>query len=136
MRNLQPRLVHDLVAVEQEIEVDRARAACGAFARAPELLLDRKQTVEELARGQIGLDSRRSVQEAGLILDPDWIGLANRGDRQQPDPVLLLQQAEGAGDQLLPVAEVGPEPDVGLHRSTVAAEYSTGRPSPVFRTRT
>ena len=45
----QPGLVDDLVAVEEQVEVDQSRAEAGAFAPPPaELLLDREQAVEEL----------------------------------------------------------------------------------------
>ena len=55
MRDGQPRLVDRLVAVEQQIEIDRARAPALA-ALASELALDSQQRVEQLAGGEIGLE--------------------------------------------------------------------------------
>ena len=67
MRHLEARLVDPLVAVEQEVEVDRARAEARAVARAAEPPLDPEQPVEERRGRELGLDARRRVQEAGLV---------------------------------------------------------------------
>jgi len=67
MRHPEPRLVHAEAAVEQEIEVEGPRPACGTFAGPPELRLDGEEEVEECAWRQGGLERRSAVQKARLI---------------------------------------------------------------------
>ena len=74
MRNLQPRLVDDCVAVQQQVEIDRPRTP-PLTTHPSERPLDPEQRREELARGECRLDYRRSVQESRLIDDTDRIRL-------------------------------------------------------------
>ena len=69
MRDGQARLVDRLVAVEQQVEVDRPRPPALA-ALAAELALDREQPVEQLARRELGLERGGAVQEARLVGEP------------------------------------------------------------------
>jgi len=67
MREFEVELREDEVAVEEEIEVEGARAVGEAGgAVAAEEALDGKQGVEEDARGEIGRESNDGVEEAGL----------------------------------------------------------------------
>ena len=77
MGDPQPRLVDLRVAVEEEIEVERAGAAWrSAGTVAPQRALDLEQLPEELPRrqGRVQLDG--AVQEPGLVDDPDGCGVA------------------------------------------------------------
>ena len=76
MRHAQPRLVDDLVAVDEQIEVDRSRPPRAPVAHPPELLLDAQERVQELARRQARLDGDGAVQELRLVGLPDRLGLA------------------------------------------------------------
>jgi len=63
MRDGQARLVDRLLAVEQQIEVDRARPEARPLAAdAAEQALDREQPLEELTRRQRGLELRGAVE--------------------------------------------------------------------------
>ena len=77
MRDGQPGLVHDAVAVDEEVEVDRARAEAPLLVpNSAELPFDREQAGQELAGRELGLDHRRAVQEERLIRIADGLGLA------------------------------------------------------------
>ena len=84
MRHRQARLVDRLVAVEQQVEIDRPRPPALA-ALAPELALDREQRVEQLARRQLGLERGGAVQEraAGRRRRPDRSRAAARRRRRR-----------------------------------------------------
>ena len=111
MRNPQARLVDDLVAVEEEVEIDRARAvALGADAT--ETLLGGEEPVEYLPWCESRLEPRGRVQKARLLDDADRIGLANRRDGDDLDVVVGLQPVERLANQALAVAEVRPDADV------------------------
>ena len=67
MREFEVELREDEVSVEEEVEVEGARAVGEAGgAVAAEEALDGKQGVEEDARGEIGRESNDGVEEAGL----------------------------------------------------------------------
>ena len=134
VRDAQPRLVHGLVPVQEQVEVDRPRSIAWAVARPSQLALDREQPVEELPRRQRGLERDGGVQEARLVLEPDGVGLAEGRDGHD----LVPQEIDRTAHVRLAVAEVGPEPNVGAShgRSTVAAVNSTGRSTSGLRTRT
>ena len=59
MRDGEPGLVDQLVAVEEQVEIERPRAVLAGDADAAETLLDGEQPVEELARGERRLEGRR-----------------------------------------------------------------------------
>ena len=131
VRDGQARLIHDPVAVEQEVEVDRARAEARALLADPaQHALDGEEAVEQVTRREPRLDRDGAVQKGRLIRVADWLGLTQRRDGDDLDPGFGAQQLDGPADRRLPVAEVGAEADVRpchrLVRSTVAAVYSTG----------
>jgi hypothetical protein len=112
MRDAQTGLVDDLVAVEQEIEIDCARAVA-LDADASEILLDGQEPVEQLAWAELRLQPRRRIQKAGLVDDADGFGLADRRQRGDFDVALGTEQLERLANQPFPVAEIGADADVG-----------------------
>ena len=78
MRHMEARLVDRLLAVEEEVEVDRARAEARARPLAAQRLLDGEQPIQELTWRERRLELRRAVQEARLLEVADGIGLAER----------------------------------------------------------
>src|SRR5436853_4513953 len=115
MGYLQARLVDRLGAVEEQVEVDRARAEARACApNAATRPLDRQVPVEHLARRELGLQRGGPVEEARLVPVADRLGLAQRRDREHLDPVLAGQQLEGLGDLALSIAEVRADADERL----------------------
>src|SRR5262245_35532854 len=73
VRDDQSGLVHDLVAVEQQVEVDRARPE--ALAADPShSLLDAEQAAEQLPGRELRLESDRAVQERALLDRADGLG--------------------------------------------------------------
>src|SRR5207253_6984134 len=112
MRHFQARLLDRLGAVEEEVEVDRARAEARALAPdAAKPPLDRQEPVEQLPRRELGLDRDGPVEEARLVPVADRLGLPQRRDREHLDPVLAGQQLEGLGDLALSIAEVRADAD-------------------------
>ena len=59
MRNVEARLVDDLVAVQEEVEVERPRAPAGAVANAAELDLTSQERVEKRPRAEASSRARR-----------------------------------------------------------------------------
>jgi hypothetical protein len=57
------------------------------------------------------------MQQPGLILAPDRIGLAQRRDRDDLDPLFGGEQLDGRRDRLGTLAEVRADPDVGTSRA-------------------
>lgn len=131
MRNGQTGLVDVQVVVQQQVEVDRPRPPARADALAPEPPLHVEQVVEERARRERRLDLRGGVQERRLRLVAPRLRLVQRREPPRTD------QLGGAPDQLLAVAEVGAEADVGERqgRWTITAECSTPSPAGCLRTR-
>src|SRR4051812_4487676 len=135
MRHHEPRLVDRLVAVEQEVEVDRPWPPPRPDAFPTEAALDVEQVVEQAARREGGLDLGDRVQEPRLLLVAPRLGLAQRREARRAD------QLGRATDQRLPVAQIRAETDVRERhgRWAVTALYSTGRPAGLtsgLRTRT
>src|SRR4051812_49293673 len=121
MRHRQPGLVEDLVAVEEQVEVDRPGAPAGTDSLPAELPLDIEQLVEERPRRELRLQLGDRVQEERLLGVSPWLGLDHGGEAPGAD------QVGGAPDQRLAVAEVRAEADVDERhgRSTLTAPYST-----------
>src|SRR4051794_26460761 len=130
MRDLEPGLVDRVVAVEEEIEVDRPRPPLRPDALAAEPALDVEQVVEQLPGRERRLQLGDGVQEPRLLRVAPRLGLANRRQARCAD------QLGRAADRGFAVSEVRTEPDVGERhgRSTVTAEYSTARSDGRFRT--
>src|SRR3954451_6625644 len=140
MGQLEPRDLQLQVVVEQEIEVDRARAVPQG-AHPAQLLLDLEQPAQDGLRGELRVDRRSAVQEARLVLDADRVRPAQRRDGGDTDRGSRPQEVERLADRRLRIAQVRAEPDVGAahrRRSTVAAVQATGGSSCTsgLRTRT
>ena len=84
MRNGQARLLHDLLAVEQEVEVDRPRPVARPLADTAQLALDLEQPVEQLPRAEVGLDLGHRVQELRLVGMAPRLRLQNRREPRRP----------------------------------------------------
>ncbi len=95
VRNREARPLEGLIPVEQEIEIDRARAPARAHPSfATQVALDREQPVEQVRRGELRVDRNRAVQEARLVDEPDRIGLAKTGDGHDLDLRIRLEQVD------------------------------------------
>src|SRR5581483_12113859 len=143
MRNLEPGLADLPVAVQQQVQVDRARPEPRPAPRAAETPLDREQPVEEFACGQAGLDGGGRVQEARLLGEPDRRRVAEGRDADDLDARLGRELLERRSQHGLAIAEVRPQADErpghrpGDRRSAVAADHSAAMPAGRgFRTRT
>jgi Subtilase family len=121
VRNPEPRCVDRLVAVEEQIEVDRARAEAGAGADAAQEALDREEPREQLVCRKVGLDLGGSVQEPRLVDVPDRRGVAERRDAAQLDPGLAGEQVERLPKGGVPVADVRAETNEGARHSMKVA---------------
>ena len=98
-------LVHDLVAVHQQVEVDRSRAKALAT-DAPEALLDVEQAREELLRRQLGRYLGYPVQKGALVDGTDRLGLTQLRDRNDLDSVLRGEELERLAQMTLTVTEI------------------------------
>src|SRR6266542_1827788 len=135
MRHRQPRLVHDRVAVHEQVEVDGSRPPPRNVARPAQRTFDLEQPLQECPRLEARLDLGYGIQEARLIRVPPGLRLDDRG--HAPRAELLRRRA----DRRFAVAEVRPQPHVraGHGRSTVTPLNSTVIPAGFtcgFRTRT
>jgi hypothetical protein len=80
MGNFEVRLAEAEIAVEENVEVEGARAVGEARgAVAAELLLDGQQGAEQLARGELGFKGDCGIEEAGLRCESDGRGGIERG---------------------------------------------------------
>ena len=114
MRHLEAGLVDDLVAVEEKVEVDRARAEARARSHPAERPFDLEEPVEQLARTKVRPDLRGRVQEPRLVSVVHRIGLAYARKTRRPD--LAFHELERSAEIRLTVAQVRAEPDVGERR--------------------
>jgi hypothetical protein len=78
VRDGEAGLVELLLAVDEQVEVDRPRAEAGAAAGAAEPALDLEQAQEQSARGELRVERDGCVDEAGLVEIADRIRLAKR----------------------------------------------------------
>lgn len=124
------------VAKQQQVQVERPWAVPRPGEHAPLLGLDRLAGVEEILRLEGGRDPGCRVQEVGLVENlADGLGLVEGGDRVDPGAV-LGEQADGRPQVLLPVADVGAEPQVagaGLGVQSESSSASAGSSSGVSR---
>src|SRR5690348_2395319 len=91
MRDPESGFVDDLVAVEQQVEVDRPRAARRCrYTVAAEPQLEIEQVVEQIPRARSRPDHRDPVQKPRFILEADWLGLAKRREQHEPRVARLV----------------------------------------------
>jgi hypothetical protein len=87
MREGQSGLVHDVLSVEEQVEVDRARAE--ALVTDPaQALLDAEEAVEQTSGRELRFDSHRAVEERALLDGPDRLGLPDLRDPANLNAVL------------------------------------------------
>src|SRR5262245_11249673 len=115
MRDSQASLLDVHISVQEEVEVDRARPPALA-ADAAELLLNRKQALEELPRAELGLDLDGAVEKRPLLDRAHGLRLPNLGDGHDVYGVLRREQLDRLPEVLLTVAEVGADTDEGSFR--------------------
>src|SRR5262245_17904948 len=111
MWNVQARLGDLAIAVDQEVEVDRA----GAPAHVPhatELLLDLEEAVEQLASRQPRLDGDGAVEESGLVHDPDRVRLLQLRDGEHVDALGFREQLDRPEERDLAWTEIRAEAHV------------------------
>ena len=111
MRHTQARLVDHLPAVDEQIEVDRARSPA-LLAHAAEHPFDLEQEIEELPRRARRVHRDRPVQEGRLVDDADGLGLAKLRDGKHGDAVGLTEELHRSEKRPLALPEIGAEPDV------------------------
>src|SRR5512132_3701977 len=112
MRDLEGVLVDRLIAVEQQVEIDRARSVAGALSPdAAEVALDLQQEVQQLARGPARRQARRGVEKARLILVADWVRLDRKSRAQERRPLVLVDPPEGCRDHPVALSQIGAESD-------------------------
>jgi hypothetical protein len=124
VREPQPRLVHGLVAVDEQIEVDRARSPALAFPNSSQLPLDPQQDLQQAAGRQLGLDRDGAVQERRLVDDADGRGLAELRHLEDLDFRLRCEQVDRSQDRDLLRAEVSSEADVRLRHGGPGSGFS------------
>jgi len=104
VRNAQPRGIHYLVPISEDVHVDRA----GGIAErglATQAALDALEEPEEVPRREVGLALHGGVQEAGLVQIAGRLRLVQGGDGAYAH--LRAQVLERFGDVGLPVAQIG-----------------------------
>src|SRR5919108_1576909 len=104
MRDLEARFIDDAILIGQDVDVDLARAPARSRA-APEAALDRLQHIEEGIRVEVGLHLEHLVEEAGLVDDPDRVGLLDRRGAQDPDAA-ALERLPGPAQVPSPITQV------------------------------
>ena len=112
MWNSEPGFVHDLTAVDEEVEIDEPWSP-PLNSYPPERPLDSEERIEELAGGQGRLDRDGSIQEERLIDNADGIGLAQRRNRDHGHALDGCQQPDRLLESPLAIAEIRSEADVG-----------------------
>src|SRR5690349_13170158 len=112
MRYGQTRLADDLLPVQEEVEIDRARPVPRTGARAPELALDVEQHGEQVLRAERGVNRRDTVQKRRLVAIAPGLRLAQPRDGHELHTGPLDEQLERAGDRRLAVAQIRPDADV------------------------
>jgi hypothetical protein len=111
--NDQPGLVDLALAVEQEIEVERARRIAHRAAFAPLAALDREQLVEQIARREVGPHARHRIEIGPLLPRTDRVGLVHARRHHFAHAAQRAQRGERRAQMALAIAEVGSERDVG-----------------------
>src|SRR5437016_6336346 len=125
MRDLEVRLVDRLVVVEEEIEIDRARAP-PLRANAPHALLDQEELPEELARLERRLQPDDRVQEGGLVHFTHGIGVVERGDAHHQGARQVAHGFHRFPDEELAVPQVGSHAHEDLAHDFTRSKMTSG----------
>src|SRR5712692_2444100 len=115
VRDDEPRLGDHAIAVEQQVEIERARRA-GKFAPAAETPLGGEQRLQQSPRSELGLDRGNRVDKVRLCADADRRAAVKGGRSEEARAGQLGERREGAAYLGFPVAEIGPQSYVGFPR--------------------
>jgi len=106
MRDYEPRLVDDGLAVQDQIQIERARRACvGTFTA--ECALNREKRLEQVARRKRAFPCCCCVQEPRLGTDADGCRVVKSRETKAGD--VLAQVSRGLVQVPLAVPQVAPE---------------------------
>jgi len=137
VRQRDPVILEHGVAVEEEIEVDRARPmAPVGVAHAAHAAFDEQQVPQEGLRLEFGLEHRHRVQEVGLLEVPDRRRVVERRALHQLGGGKLRNLLDRGPDLPLAIAQVRAERhvrhghDVTGFRRTPMPSISTSTTSP------
>src|SRR5258708_457005 len=111
----EPGLVDHAIAVEQQIEIERARRA-GKFAPAAETPLGGEQRLQQSPRSEPGLDCGNRVDKVRLCADADGRAAVKGGRGEEARAGQLGERREGAAYLGFPVADIRPQSYEGLRR--------------------
>jgi subtilisin family serine protease len=126
VRNAQARLVDDLVAVEQEVQVDRPWAVPLAAPDASKLLLDHQQALQEWAWSELRRQPDGRVEETRLVDDADGIGLADRGHSLDLQLGIAGEKRKRVADRRVALAEIRTDADVGSGHAVAMLSWLSG----------
>src|SRR5689334_21999037 len=106
MRNNEFRRVDDLVVVEDEIEIERARRI-GFATDTTELTFDLQTELQEVVWESLGFDGNDSIQEiAGTAWTVEGCGFVLLGAADHAQAWFGSQSPDCGGERLPPVAEI------------------------------
>jgi len=98
VRNDEARTADDKIAIEQNVEVQRAGAVGNCIgAIAAEVPLDKKQRAEQLDGCETGFECGGGVEEARLIGKSDWLSGVERGTGGQTPQGFETRGGTGQG---------------------------------------
>lgn len=111
MRNLQVRGVDGVIAIEEDVEIDKAWAF-GERLLASHLRFDVAEGGEELRGGEVGLGFEDGVEEPGLVEIIDGLGFVDGRELYDVDAG-LGKKANGFAKIGFAVADVSAESEIG-----------------------
>lgn len=127
MRDFEAGLVQDEIAIEEDVEVESARAVGpGGGAVAAKEALDGKKCVEKGTRGEIGFKGNDGVEKARLIGETDRGSGIERRTRPDVSNGRELRErcSEGGIGRAGGAGKVGSEGNVGDRHGTRVAELA------------
>ena len=111
----EPGLVDHAIAVEQQIEIERARRV-GKLAPAAETPLGGEQRLQQSPWSEPGLDCGNRVDKVRLCADADGRAAVKGGRGEEARAGQLGERREGAAYLGFPVADIGPQSYEGFPR--------------------
>ena len=102
VRYTQARLVNDGIAVEQNIQIQCARAPSRS-ARATKLSLNRQQVIQQLSRGKSGANLQYRIEKIRLIDHADRRGFIDRRSGDNSDFGMGVQNADRLLERLFSI---------------------------------
>ena len=127
VRDLECRSIDDIVAVEEDVEVDQARTV-GERLAAAHVGFDTAKGGEELIRSKVGGGFERSVEEPRLVEITNGFRLVKTG-KLRDDNTDVFEQLNGSAEVGFAIADVGAERDVDRgHEELIVIRRGDGRP--------